>query len=108
MPAGESMPVLITRIISWLHQRGMIDAMSSMWKLGVKFLIYFLGLSAGLVLVGWVLKYAVAGPVVSVREFCTYAKSKERRIVQLLFQDMDPYQRAMNDEELVVPTKNEN
>jgi len=64
----------------------MIDAMSSMWKLRVKSLIYFLGLAAGLVLVGWVLKYAVAGPVVSVREFYTYAKSKERRIVLLLFQ----------------------
>jgi hypothetical protein len=108
MPAGESMPVLITRIISWLLQRGMLDTMSSTWKLRVKFSIYFLGLSAGLVLVGWILKYAVAGPVVSVREFCTYAKNRERRIVKLLFQDMEPYQRVMNDEELVIPTKNEN
>jgi len=83
----------------------MIYAMSSVWKLRVKSSIYFLGLSAGLVLVGCVLKYAVAGPVVSVREFCTYAKNKERRIVQLLFQDMHLYQSAMNDEELVVPTK---
>jgi len=86
MPAGQSILAPITRFIPWLIQRGMIDAMSSMWKLRVKSSIYFLGLAAGLILVGWVLKYAVAGPVVSVREFSTYAKSKERRIVQLLFQ----------------------
>jgi hypothetical protein len=48
--------------------------MSSVWTLRVKSGIYFLGLSVGLVLVGWVLKYAVAEPVVSVRKFCTYAR----------------------------------
>jgi hypothetical protein len=57
-----------------------------MWKLRVKTSIYIIGLAAGLVLVEWVLKYAVAGSVISVREFCAYAKSKERRIVQLLVQ----------------------
>jgi hypothetical protein len=57
-----------------------------MWKLRVKTSIYFLGLAAGLGLVGWVLKYAVAGPIISVIELRAYAKSKERRLVQLLFQ----------------------
>jgi len=36
--------------------------------------------------VGWVLKYAVAGSVISARELCAYVKGEERRIVQLLFQ----------------------
>jgi hypothetical protein len=73
-----------------------------MWKLRVKTTIYFLGLAAGLVLVGWVLKYAVAGSVISVRELCAYAKSKERRIVQLLFSEASVllYQCEMNEEEV--------
>jgi hypothetical protein len=57
-----------------------------MWKLRVKTSIYFLGLAAGLGLVGWVLKYAVARPIISVIELRAYAKSRERRIIQLLFQ----------------------
>lgn len=54
-----------------------------MWKLRVKTSIYILGLVAGLVLVEWVLKYAVAGSVISVRELCAYAKSKERCVQRL-------------------------
>ena len=57
----------------------------SIWKLRVKYSIYVLGLAAGLVLVEWILKYAVAGPIISVREVYAYTKSKERPIIEFFF-----------------------
>jgi hypothetical protein len=56
-----------------------------MWKLRVKTSIYILGLAAGLVLVEWVLKYAVAGSVISVENSALTQRVKRDELFNSLF-----------------------
>ena len=82
----------------WLNENCPPE-LNSMWKIRVKSSIYFLGLAAGLVLVGWVLKYAVAGPVISVRGLLRLHKTYRETNCSAPFSEASVhlYQPTMNE-----------